>query len=77
MSKFERSLSYSRKDKYKISKLRHGAFVIHVNVEPTNEKFTVKDVNSNMTVTQLKDELEFATGIPISLQRLSYLDEGE
>ncbi|GFR93819.1 ankyrin repeat domain-containing protein 60 [Elysia marginata] len=58
-------------------KKRHDAFKIHVIIEATEEKFTLDDVYNDMKISQLKDELEFATGIPLSIQRLSYLDEGE
>lgn len=58
-------------------KKRHDSFKVHVTVEATDEKFTLEDVYNDMKISQLKDELEFATGIPLSIQRLSYLDEGE
>ena len=57
-------------------KKRHDVFKVHVIVEATEEKFTLEDVYNDMKVSQLKDELEFATGIPMNIQRLSYLDEG-
>ena len=57
-------------------KKRHDAFKVYVTVEATEEKFTLEDVYNDMKISQLKDELEFATGIPMSIQRLSYLDEG-
>ncbi|CAL1532371.1 unnamed protein product [Lymnaea stagnalis] len=65
------------KEKVKKYKRRPDAFTVHVTVEPTEEKFKLNDVYNDMTVAQLKDEVEIATGIPVSLQRLSYLDEGE
>jgi len=43
----------------------------------TGEKFHLKDVTYSMTIKELKSYLEFSTGIPVFLQRLHYLDEGE
>ncbi|XP_005092657.1 uncharacterized protein LOC101845386 isoform X2 [Aplysia californica] len=65
------------RDKPKKYKRRPDAFSIRVIVAPTEEVFSVDDVYNDMTVAQLKDDLEFATGIPVTIQRLSYLDDGE
>lgn len=43
----------------------------------TGELFQLKNVNSNMTIKDLKSHLEFVAGIPVFLQRLHYLDESE
>lgn len=77
MSHSQNMLRKKGNNKTKKCKSERNAFTIHVIVTPTDEKFTLKDVYYDMTVSQLKDDLEFVTGIPISIQRLSYLDEGE
>lgn len=43
----------------------------------TGEVFTLKNITPTMTIRELKSYLEFCTGIPVSLQRLHYLDEGK
>ncbi|BFZ13542.1 hypothetical protein BsWGS_16581 [Bradybaena similaris] len=77
MNRSQNLLTKKGKNKTKKCKSERKAFTIHVIVKPTDEKFTLKEVYFDMTVAQLKDDLEFVTGIPISIQRLSYLDEGE
>lgn len=42
----------------------------------TTMKFTVKDVNKEMSVSAFKDRTEMTTGIPTHLQRIHYIDEG-
>ena len=42
----------------------------------TGEVFHLKNITPTMTIKELKSYLEFCTGIPVSLQRLHYLDEG-
>lgn len=76
MSK-SKSQNKNGKEKPKKYKRRPDAFTVHVFLEPTDEKFKLDDVYHDMTIAQLKDELEIVTGIPVSLQRLSYLDEGK
>ncbi|KAJ8302991.1 hypothetical protein KUTeg_019387 [Tegillarca granosa] len=51
-------------------------FTIHVKLF-TNEKFPLKNIVGDMKISELKKYMEFATGIPIHMQRVSYLDEGE
>ena len=63
-------------DKPKKYKRRQDAFSIHIVLVPTEETFNLDDTYNDMTVSELKDDLEFATGIPVNIQRLSYLDDG-
>ncbi|KAK1337142.1 hypothetical protein QTO34_001764 [Cnephaeus nilssonii] len=42
----------------------------------TGEMFTVTDCHGDMTVQELKEELDLAAGIPLNLQLLQYLDQG-
>lgn len=76
MSKPQKTLKL-KKDKPKKYKRRPDAFSIQVVVVQTEEAFALEDVYNDMTIAQLKDDLEFATGVPVSIQRLSYLDDGE
>lgn len=43
----------------------------------TEEKFPLKNVSNDMKIKELKQYMEFATGIPVHMQRISYLDDGE
>ena len=52
-------------------------FKINVKVEPTDETFQLPEVYNEMKISEMKSYMEFITGIPINLQRISYLDEGE
>ncbi|KAL8564600.1 hypothetical protein ACOMHN_032156 [Nucella lapillus] len=52
-------------------------FKIQVKLIPTDEVFSLSQVHSDMKISQLKEYLEFATGLPTHIQRVSYLDEGE
>ncbi|XP_046328632.2 ankyrin repeat, SAM and basic leucine zipper domain-containing protein 1-like isoform X1 [Haliotis rufescens] len=54
-----------------------NTFTINVKIEATDEVFPLKNVYSDMKISELKDYMEFATGIPINMQRISYLDEGD
>jgi len=47
-----------------------------IKIIDTGEVFTLRNVTPMMTVKELKSYLEFATGIPVNLQRIHYLDEG-
>ncbi|KAF5927175.1 hypothetical protein HPG69_016647 [Diceros bicornis minor] len=51
-------------------------FVVRVLLEETGEMFRVTDCRSDMTVRELKEELDLMAGIPFNLQRLQYLDQG-
>ena len=42
----------------------------------TNEYFLLPKFSYNAKVRDLKESLEFITGIPFNVQRLSYLDNG-
>ena len=52
-------------------------FTIFCKLEPTEEKFTIKNVYLEMKIKDLKAYSEFITGIPVNLQRLYYLDKGK
>ena len=56
---------------------RDKFFKIFVKLIPTQESFEIKKVANEMKVSELKKEVEFASGIPYHMQRLRYLDEGE
>ncbi|XP_037667325.1 ankyrin repeat domain-containing protein 60 [Choloepus didactylus] len=47
-----------------------------VRLEETGEMFRATDCRADMTVRELKEELELMVGIPFNLQRLQYLDQG-
>ena len=52
-------------------------FSISCVLEPTKEKFPLKNISNEMKIKDLKAYAEFATGIPSNLQRLCYLDQGK
>ncbi|XP_054549538.1 ankyrin repeat domain-containing protein 60 [Talpa occidentalis] len=52
------------------------AFPVRVLLEDTGEMFRVTDCRRDMTVRELKEELDLLAGIPSNLQRLQYLDQG-
>ena len=56
--------------------LRDRFFNISVKLLPTHESFQIKKVSNEMKISELKKEVEFASGIPYHMQRLCYLDEG-
>ncbi|XP_053402143.1 uncharacterized protein LOC128557808 isoform X2 [Mercenaria mercenaria] len=43
----------------------------------TGEKFPLKNISNEMKIQDLKTYMEFATGVPVHMQRISYLDDGE
>ncbi|KAK3596887.1 hypothetical protein CHS0354_029074 [Potamilus streckersoni] len=43
----------------------------------TDEKFPLKNISGDMKIRELKEYMEFATGIPFNMQRISYLDDGD
>ncbi|XP_022349527.1 ankyrin repeat domain-containing protein 60 [Enhydra lutris kenyoni] len=49
---------------------------MRVLLEETGEMFQVTNCRSDMTVRELKEELDLTAGIPLDLQRLQYLDQG-
>ncbi|XP_008582172.1 PREDICTED: ankyrin repeat domain-containing protein 60, partial [Galeopterus variegatus] len=51
-------------------------FCMRVRLEETGEMFLVTNCRSDMTVRELKAELDLLVGIPFNLQRLQYLDQG-
>jgi hypothetical protein len=42
----------------------------------TDEVFPLQNITADMKISDLKKYVEFATGVPVHLQRISYLDEG-
>ncbi|XP_076155001.1 uncharacterized protein LOC143138413 [Alosa pseudoharengus] len=60
-----------------ISGSRKSRFKLHTKFQETAETFTVLKCYQNMKLSELKCALELVAGIPMDLQRLSYLDEGD
>ncbi|KAI5947632.1 Ankyrin repeat domain-containing protein 60 [Manis javanica] len=56
--------------------LAPDVFAMRVLLEETAELFRVTNCRSDMTVRELKEELDLLAGIPFNLQRLQYLDQG-
>ncbi|KAK2505227.1 hypothetical protein MC885_012271 [Smutsia gigantea] len=56
--------------------LAPDVFAMQVLLEETGEMFRVTNCRSDMTVRELKEELDLIAGIPFNLQRLQYLDQG-
>lgn len=50
---------------------------LSIKLTETGELFHLDKVTFSMTIKELKRYLEFATGIPVFLQRLHYLDESK
>ncbi|XP_064640528.1 GA-binding protein subunit beta-2-like isoform X2 [Lineus longissimus] len=61
-----RAYSYSKDKAFKIKVKLH-----------TDEVFHVNNVSSDMKISELKGQVEFACGIPYHLQKLHYLDDGD
>ncbi|XP_057558223.1 ankyrin repeat domain-containing protein 60 [Hippopotamus amphibius kiboko] len=51
-------------------------FVMRVLLQESGEVFRVTNCRGDMTVRELKEELDLIAGIPANLQRLQYLDQG-
>ncbi|XP_054429547.1 ankyrin repeat domain-containing protein 60 [Pteronotus mesoamericanus] len=51
-------------------------FAMRVLLEETGEMFQVTNCRGDMTVRELKEELDLIAGIPLNLQQLQYLDQG-
>ncbi|XP_063281596.1 ankyrin repeat domain-containing protein 60 [Pelobates fuscus] len=52
-------------------------YSVKVRLKESGERFTVSRCNHHMEFAELKDRLELVAGIPVHLQRLSYIDEGD
>ncbi|KAM5245858.1 ankyrin repeat domain-containing protein 60 [Ctenodactylus gundi] len=52
-------------------------FSVRVRLEETGETFRMANCHSDMTVRELKEDLDLMVGIPFNLQRLQYLDQGD
>lgn len=53
-----------------------NVFFLRVKLEETGELFRVANCRNDMTVRELKEELDLTAGIPLNLQRLQFLDQG-
>lgn len=60
-----------------MSPLAPPSFSVQLHLAETNEIFSLPRCQSDLTLKKLKSHLELLTGIPLHLQRLQYLDEGE
>ena len=56
---------------------RDRSFDITLKLLPTRERFSLKDVHNDLKISELQNDAEFATGIPMYMQVLTYLDEGK
>lgn len=56
--------------------LASDVFSLRVKLEETGELFRVANCRNDMTVRELKEELDLMVGIPFNLQRLHFLDQG-
>lgn len=56
--------------------LAPDVFFLRVKLEETGELFRVANCRNDMTVRELKEELDLMVGIPFNLQRLQFLDQG-
>ncbi|ESO82737.1 hypothetical protein LOTGIDRAFT_73337, partial [Lottia gigantea] len=52
-------------------------FTIYAKLLHTDEKFALKKVYGEMKINELKGLIEFTTGLPVQLQRVFFLDEGD
>lgn len=59
-----------------ISGSRKSYFKLHTKFQDAAETFTVLKCYQNMKLSELKFALEMVAGIPMDLQRLSYIDRG-
>ncbi|XP_036989573.2 ankyrin repeat domain-containing protein 60 [Artibeus jamaicensis] len=51
-------------------------FVMRLLLEETGETFEVPNCRGDMTVRELKEELDLIAGVPLNLLQLHYLDQG-
>lgn len=51
-------------------------YILRVKLEESGELFRVANCRNDMTVRELKEELDLMVGIPFNLQRLHFLDRG-
>ncbi|XP_021110818.1 ankyrin repeat domain-containing protein 60, partial [Heterocephalus glaber] len=50
---------------------------VRMRLEETGDMFRLANCLSDITVRELKEDLDLAAGIPFNLQRLQYLDQGD
>ena len=55
---------------------RDKSFDITLKLLPTRELFTLKEIHNDLKISELQNDAEFSTGIPMYMQVLTYLDEG-
>ncbi|KAK2156361.1 hypothetical protein LSH36_215g01045 [Paralvinella palmiformis] len=55
---------------------KQNSFEIRVKIDPTGEAYPL-EISNEMKIEELMSQLEFLTGIPIHIQKLWYLDEGD
>ena len=72
----ERSKGNNRPTRLNTALLKDRFFSIQIKLLPTGEVFPLKKIHNDMKIFELKNLAEFATGIPVNMQRLYYLDEG-
>lgn len=68
--------SSQKKTRAQTSTREKTSFTIFVKLF-TGEKFPLKNIQNDMKICDLKLSMEFATGVPVHIQRISYLDDGE
>ena len=53
-----------------------GVLKLYAKLIPTGEKFLIHSIRQENTIEQLKANIEYDAGLPVNLQKLSYLDDG-
>ena len=53
-----------------------GVLKLYAKLIPTGEKFLIHSIRPENTIEQLKANIEYDAGLPVNLQKLSYLDDG-
>lgn len=53
-----------------------GVLKLYAKLLPTGEKFLIHSIRPENTIEQLKANIEYDAGLPVNLQKLSYLDDG-
>ncbi|KAK6185952.1 hypothetical protein SNE40_008079 [Patella caerulea] len=65
------------KSKAQLARKERSGFTIYAKLIHTDEKFALKNICGEMKISELKGQIEFVTGLPVHLQRVYYLDEGD
>lgn len=53
-----------------------GVLKLYAKLIPTGEKFLIHSIRPENTIEKLKANIEYDAGLPVNLQKLSYLDDG-